>query len=799
MLCLSGSPGCGKTVLCASLVNHLKSEGRVLFFPFSGNDRSRQDQGCLLRSLLWQSIQGSEERGSLKIVHDLILTGSLSNSKMMLAFKNVLALCNTPLFCLIDGVDECRDSIQLFLDSLVDILGSHNQLHVAIFGQPLRLKPFIDFANCNLTIDSTLIQKDIDLYIQARIRGSEILKFSELEEKISQGMQKDYSCVFLVAKLILDDLCKSVTKAEVTKRLDHLPRELEQAYRLTLTRLITRLDAQQILLARSLLGFLVASLGPLSGAELQHAYASEYDHSAPFEHNLLSHPELQILEVLDGLVIITNDRVSLVHLSLLHFLTRPEVEWACRDDQRNLRLRIDLEESHRGFSLVCINYLRSSECGIPTLESESCFDTPLTSGRPLLKYATRHGFEHVYLSSPADPILLNEVYDFVQSKASVSWLENLAILSVKEDAYHLVMDNELQRLVSWLESSGLSTERIMKPFRAHLREELSERRRRLGEEDPRTEQCEVLLELLQPDEFTCNTHDEGTRPSPWMNPFVPSTTLPSILGNFDNIGNSPLLRQLHMLLRLRAYTKHLKALPDALEILFRLILRRASQLPVIILLGIADFYKTVNKLDKALALCELALKKVETKEAPLKYAVLHRIGSIHFQREMYAVALEYFLIVRIGTESLPGYKYTNNLENEQWIAKCYCILDDGQLALQTFQQVLAGYEKLFRHKDIDTLDTKLWVGLCYHRLGNYQLALQTWKQVLADLRMLFSYAHPRKTDIASLIKSCLQIIETATEILEQNDSNFLEDVSNLFGYDTLDSVDGIEWERIDEE
>ena len=151
--------------MCSSLIDHLKPEGTVLFFPFSGRDRSRQNQGYLLRVLLWQSLQACEEKRGLEIVHDLVLTGSLSISQLLQALRDLIILCKPPVYYFIDGVDECTDPTQNLLE---------NKLYVAVFGRPFRLKPFVDAADCNVKIDFALVQNDIVVYTHARIRTSEV-------------------------------------------------------------------------------------------------------------------------------------------------------------------------------------------------------------------------------------------------------------------------------------------------------------------------------------------------------------------------------------------------------------------------------------------------------------------------------------------------------------------------------------------------------------------------------------------------------------------------------------------------
>ena len=308
---------------------------------------------------------------------------------------------------------------------------------------------------------------------------------SQHENSIVKAIQRDPGCTFLLAKLILDDLGKSATKGEIMKRLECLPQGLEQAYRLTTSRLLQRLDPHQISLAKSILALIVAALWPLTVTKIQHAYAAECKHSSNFDENLLSQPELQILEVLNGLMSIVNDRVSLIHLSLLEFLTRPGEDWICQGDQDILALRMDPEASHREFAFACVRYLQSVKLEVPTLGAKP--DPNTAQRHPLGEYATKNVFEHAYLAGLATPLLSRQINDFLRSKASAAWLETLAVLSCTDETFAQFSESELNRLVSWLGSADFRLDEIRRNMQAHIHQELNERRQKFGEEDPRTE------------------------------------------------------------------------------------------------------------------------------------------------------------------------------------------------------------------------------------------------------------------------------------------------------------------------
>ncbi|CZR64729.1 uncharacterized protein PAC_14628 [Phialocephala subalpina] len=728
ILCVSGGPGCGKTVLFSSLVEHLKDQETVLFFPFQGNNESRRDIGCLVRSLLWQSLRFADERG-LKIVRDLVLAGSLTNSGLWQAFKDVMALSSAPAFCIIDGVDECDDSIQVLLDHILDFLDSGTKFRVAFFGQALRLTPVIGVAAWNIKIDSTLVQHDIDIYIKSRINQSEVLNSSQLEDSIFKNVQEGSGCVFLWAKLILEDLCNSATAGDIIKRLSHLPRGLEQAYQHILSRLINRLDPHQLLLAKSLLSLVVASFRPLTVLEIQHAYACGYNHGPSHEHNLLLQPKNQILNVLDGLVTIVNGHVQLVHFSILGFLTRPREEWPCRDDEDSLHFRLSLEESHRFLGSICVDYLGSSDYNIPMSEIESRY--------PFWKYATRYAFNHMYRSGQASSPLLSKIGDFVNSKQFGPWLEYLAMLTLEDNSFFL-LDSELTRIASWLKTAGFNKKRLEKIIFQRIRQELGERGKNFGEEDPRTEQCQLFLDYLELIGFADETpHVESTSSTRICSSALPSS-LPTILSNFDNIAALSLPRQLHLIVRLSSHLKKLKDLPDVLEMLFRLFLGKASLLPVAVVLAISSFYEAVGKPDNALSLYAIALKRVEAKEIPPKYTI---------------IALEHYLHVQVGLEKLLGLEHLDTLQTLSEIGYCYFQLANYQLALESFQQALIGRKKILGLEHLDTLVTLNDIGCCYFRSASYQialefqqqalLALEFYQQALAGREKLLGLEHPK--------------------------------------------------------
>lgn len=104
----------------------------------------------------------------------------------------------------------------------------------------------------------------------------------------------------------------------------------------------------------------------------------------------------------------------------------------------------------------------------------------------------------------------------------------------------------------------------------------------------------------------------------------------------------PLQRQVDLLLKLQCQLRRAKVLTDPLELLFRIILQKASSISVYALLAIGAFYDRLDRGDKALEVYHAALAKLENREVPTKFAILLRIGIMHDHLQQYDMAIESF-------------------------------------------------------------------------------------------------------------------------------------------------------------
>jgi hypothetical protein len=187
-LWLYGIPGCGKTILCSAILHDVLqycqySYGMVVaYFFFDFNDVEKQDLGKMLRSLIWQL---SQQSGIIPASLDDLFSSCESGERQpsVDALQEVLRLMIQELpraYVVLDALDECAQRIGL-METLQTIAGWRLQnLHLLLTSRRERdiestLKEFVDDKS-RICLQSALVDKDIRLYIQARLATDKTLQ-----------------------------------------------------------------------------------------------------------------------------------------------------------------------------------------------------------------------------------------------------------------------------------------------------------------------------------------------------------------------------------------------------------------------------------------------------------------------------------------------------------------------------------------------------------------------------------------------------------------------------------------------
>jgi len=678
LLCIHGTHGCGKTILASSMAEGLsKDSKKTVFFSFSGTDSGRQSFESLLRSFVSQLSHDTKDKVVFDGIQALMLRGQPLVTELWNTFKSIVEVITVPIYCIIDGLDECSDPIKVILDHILELLSLNINCKAILLGRSHSFHAVSSAMPCTIQIIPELIRRDMNAYIDAETGKYDILNIPEMEGTISRILQEKSDGMFLWVKLMIDDLGKSESQSQVLQRIRDLPRGLEEAYRLLFCRLLGQLDKYDLVLVINILTFITAACRPLDVEEIRHAHALNSGLStSSFKDRLLMQPEKRILTVCGGLIKISNGFFRLIHLSLKEFLTRPEDEWLNCDDLRIRSFRVGLEASNLSFSSICLNYLQMCDYSSPLQDADDYANLKIRY--PFLSYSSRYLHQHLSLSGINSGATIDQFGNLFKSWAGPCWVECLGMgVLESEESWDTIFLEVItfQTWLSRLEGDDNCWNVLWIEFLKGLREKLENGIQDLNQEDPRTETWQHLLDFLlgyvfeveagNPEKDISGISPSDTPPSTigsssiqMINPpetshsglqivsqvrdsiihssvsgteqiksslrstFPPARTLKALRSNsILDLGN-----EVDIILWVRHVLQKATVITNTLKMIFKLISQKAHILSAPILLLIGNYYLQSNSYDEALHLFRVAHTKVQHQESSIKYLSLTAIA-----------------------------------------------------------------------------------------------------------------------------------------------------------------------------
>jgi hypothetical protein len=214
-LWLYGIPGCGKTILSSTIIEHLLQHCQdntnivTAYFYFDFNDAQKQDPELMLRSLLRQLLQRS-----VTIPKGVdALFSSCDNGQRKPSAHDLLEVMQqaaqdfTQVYVVLDALDECTQRSEL-MDMLETVAGWHvDNLHLLMTSREERdiersLNGYIMGENA-VCLQRDVVDQDIQRYVQQRLHDDKsLLKWNkdadvrqEIEAALMSGARGMY--VFL--------------------------------------------------------------------------------------------------------------------------------------------------------------------------------------------------------------------------------------------------------------------------------------------------------------------------------------------------------------------------------------------------------------------------------------------------------------------------------------------------------------------------------------------------------------------------------------------------------------------------
>ncbi|GAP86249.2 putative ankyrin repeat-containing protein [Rosellinia necatrix] len=390
LLWVSADPGCGKSVLARYLIDDVfpstATRTTCYFFFKDDFDDQRVLEGalcCILHQLFTQQpellsdeiLEGFEEDGDqlFKSFHRLwdILTGVAQKHK------------GDEIICLLDALDECIDHTRLAraltqhysngkgISTLKFLVTSRPYLRVQRgFERLERSQPTIHLSGDGQE-EKDKIAREITIVINQRIEelcerlGLSTEEKHILHDKLSAVSHRTYLWVYLVFAA-LDDT-PILTKHHLRTVLRQLPLTVEQAYDSILSK---SRDANK---AKEILQIIVVADRPLQLPEMATVLAIRGESPRchdDLKRDLIPPDRLQseIRETCGLFITIQNSQVFLLHQTAREFLVHSP-DLPCSFSLK-WQYSINLQESHRLLSEICMKYLLLDDFMKPARKNE---------------------------------------------------------------------------------------------------------------------------------------------------------------------------------------------------------------------------------------------------------------------------------------------------------------------------------------------------------------------------------------------------------------------------------------------
>ena len=444
LLWISGGPGKGKTMLSIFLTEELEKHAAhqentdLIFFFCSAQNEKHNTALAVLRGLLHQILTKRPQLSKHALRHfeppERKQQTLSSLEALWIIFVEVITDVDFgTVFCVLDGLDECEESIRKGLVSrLVTLLNGQNSSTQNMFKLAIISREMPGLKNCpRVRLDpdnDERVSSDIELFISARMSDlSEIEGFNgELQASVQKELLDRAEGTFLWVGFAIHELSQKRTCSEVLKALRGLPRGLPAIY----SRMLLQIPEEQRETSCNILRWVALAVRPLSLQELAAATSIQ----SPFPTQITEEqairdaifyckPLLQEQETrkVEGNHLIPGDyhvwrqkqkEIGFIHQSARDYLLRKE-----RDNNKILEeFRIEPENANLEITITCLDCITQS--GLWHLSSDSLANFKLKKSH-LLDYSVLHWPEHARGCLAQDAALLDTLKRFIYNEPSI--------------------------------------------------------------------------------------------------------------------------------------------------------------------------------------------------------------------------------------------------------------------------------------------------------------------------------------------------------------------------------------------
>ncbi|KAH7088079.1 ankyrin repeat-containing domain protein [Paraphoma chrysanthemicola] len=410
-LWLNGIPGCGKTFLSCTIIEHLrhhceaKTTSGLAYFYFDFRDAQKKNIGSMLRCLLRQLLQQLKEVSPTldALMSSFIDQRSQPSTPDLLEMLRHTIAGFQDVYVVLDALDECKHRKD-FLEVLATVYSwQPRRPHLLVTSRKERdiediLAHFIN-KQATISLQNEEVDRDIQHYVQQRLSDDPSLakwrKDASIVQQIESALMNGAHGMFRWAACQLDFICECRNRAMLRDALATLPPTLDETY----DRILCAISNQDSSYAVRILQWLTCSERPFSAEELAEIAAIDSARDPAFESDEVLEDPLDTLSICSSLVTITTKTgdntdytrdmtkppgdliIALAHFSVQEYLVSDRI-------RQGPARRYWIEESlcHEMITKSCLKYF---------METHEAGWSP-SDRRALASYAAQHWTNHLH-------------------------------------------------------------------------------------------------------------------------------------------------------------------------------------------------------------------------------------------------------------------------------------------------------------------------------------------------------------------------------------------------------------------
>jgi hypothetical protein len=228
-------PGGGKTTAAAFLTRHLSElgSGATLYFFCKASDAEKRSTSHIVRSLLWQCLQYDSNLYSTMVLWYYQSGRSIADSKTDVAAMFDACVQTTALpiiFIVIDGIDECVDCLDLLFVLSSAMRASRSPLKLILLSRDVTLPEVALSQTRVIHLTPQKCRSSIESYVKKRLCEIKTLGEHRHDNQLAQSISNAADGLWLVARLLLDELHFAPSLGEVQRQISGLPHGLRSLY-----------------------------------------------------------------------------------------------------------------------------------------------------------------------------------------------------------------------------------------------------------------------------------------------------------------------------------------------------------------------------------------------------------------------------------------------------------------------------------------------------------------------------------------------------------------------------------------